>query len=143
MGDKVAGLRQDTDTAGARPGPLGLGAMADPLPADVDVASGRLVQPGQARQQGGLARPGGSDDGDGLTALDVEGHPAQGEGLLLSGAEEPVELPGVEGGRSAGSRPCLGGGGHHCHRSESLTMRQGSTLSAPVGPVRVRTTCRP
>ena len=73
-------------------------------------AAGGLVQTGQAGEQGRLAGARWSDHGDRLARLHGEGHSAQREGLLLAGAEEPVQVPSLEGRRFGGRSQSLGRG---------------------------------
>lgn len=143
VSDEVAGLQQDTDPASPYAGPLGLRPVTDPLPADVDGAAVGFVQPGQTGQQGGLARPGRPDDRDALPAPHLKGDSAQRQGFLLARPVEPVQIPRRQRGRVRGLLGECAGGVHHCHLKESVTIRHGSTLSAPTGPDSVRSTCRP
>jgi hypothetical protein len=55
----------------------------------------------------------------------------QSNGFLVTGAEESVQRGRLDGRR------------HGDHENESVTMRQGSTLSAPVAPDSVIVTCLP
>ena len=80
-----------------------------------------------------MPEPDGPGDGDDLAgARRVERHAAQGERLVVAGVEEAVEALRLEHRASSPSTA-----------RESVTMRHGSTLSAPLGPLSVRTTSRP
>ncbi len=141
MGDQVAGLQQDADAAGTELGAFDLRAVADALAADPDCAAGGLIEPGEAREEGGLTGPRWTDHSDGLTAIDGDAHPTQGQGLLLAGPKEPVQILRPKG--CAIRQHLRDHAGHPDHRTESVTIFQGSTLSAPFGPDRVTTTSVP
>ncbi len=144
VADEVAGLQQDTDPLGPDPGTFPLRAVADPLSADAHDTAGWLVQPCQAGQQGGLARTGGAHNSHPLTAPHPEAHSAQSQRLLLARTEEPVQLVCFQGvGGLLRRIGPVARGGHHCQPKESVTVRHGSTLSAPTGPDSVRSTSRP
>jgi len=131
--DEVRLLVQHADAveAGARPRVLRAARQAAPL--DPNHAAVGLVEAGEAREQRGLARPGRAGDRDDLAAVGGQGHAAQGPGLVVAGVEEPVQVDRLE----------ERGRAHPVHRSESVTIRHGSTLSAPRGPLSVRTAVRP
>ena len=58
--------------------------------ADADGAAVGLVEPGQAGQQGGLARSRRAGHGDDLAAPDGERDTAEGQRLVVAGVEEAV-----------------------------------------------------
>ena len=131
---------EDADVLGAQSGPApASGRWLIRSPADPDGAAVRVVQPGQAAQQRRLARPGGPDQRHELARGHVERHTPQGQGLVVARAEEAVDRRACRDGVCGRARRRV----MRCHRSESVTIRHGSTLSAPVGPARVSTACRP
>ena len=97
---------------------------------DVHDAAVRIVEACDAREQRGLARAGGPDDGDELAGRGGQGDPAQREGLLVACVVEAVELVRVEDE-------------HQRQRNDSVTVRQGSTLSEPWGACSVIAARRP
>src|SRR5205823_10739977 len=104
----------------------------EPVPGDPDVPAVRLVQPGQAREEGGLPAPGGARDRHQLPGVELHRDPAQGEGLLLVRVVETVQLVRMNERL-----------GPYAHRKLSDTSRQGSTLSEPTGPDKVRAASSP
>jgi hypothetical protein len=112
-------------------GALLLGAAREALAPDADDPAVGLVEPREAVQERRLAGARGSGDGDDLAFADRERDTSQRERLVVAGVEEAVEALGLEGSA------------HHRHRRESVTIRHGSTLSAPFGPLSVSTTSRP
>jgi hypothetical protein len=44
------------------------------LPFEEDGAAGRLVEPVEEAEEGGLARAAGTDKGDDISLIDVDGH---------------------------------------------------------------------
>src|SRR6266446_4020586 len=127
---QVRALEQRADVTGAQRRALALGAVADPGLPNVDAAAVGLVQAGQAGQQRRLARAGRPGHGDYLARRHDEGDAAQGQGLLVTDPVETVELAGPQHG-------------HRSHRNELVTVRHGSTLSAPAGPPRSTTASVP
>jgi hypothetical protein len=138
VGEQVAALKQQADVAPAHPGPDRLGLMAQALVADAYGSAVGFVGAGQARQQGGFAGAGRADEGDELAGPDAQADPLQCERLFLAGPEEPVQRPRLDRGRRLRED-----GGHAFHPKESVTLRQGSTLSDPTGAARVSTTSVP
>src|SRR4029079_15455639 len=85
----------------------------------------------QAGQERGLARAGRAGDRDQLARLETERDAPQGERLVIARVEEPVQAA------------CAEHRGHADHRTESVTILHGSTLSAPLGPESVSTASLP
>src|SRR3954452_9071546 len=131
MPDAVVLLVEQAKVTGAHARPRLLGAPREPLAGHRDHAAVGLVEPRQARQERRLARARGPGHGDDLAGLELQRDAAQGEGLVVAGVEEAIEALRLEHRA------------HADHRRESLTRRHGSTLSAPLGPLSVRTTARP
>src|SRR3954454_13403757 len=124
MVDQVGVLVEQADRPGAYPRPLHLRTAGEALTGDPHLPAVGLVEPGEAVQQRRLARTRGPGDGHQLAALDVQRDATQRERLVVTGVVEAVEPVGLQD--------------HTVHRSESVTARQGSTLSAPFGPLSVR-----
>src|SRR3954447_15612337 len=112
----------------ARAGPA---APPQPPPPRGARPAGGRGEPRQARHERRLARARGPGHGDDLAGLELQRDAAEGEGLVVAGVEEAIEAPRLEHRA------------HADHRTESVTRRHGSTLSAPLGPLSVRTTARP
>src|SRR5207344_158202 len=114
---------------------LGLGSSRDAHPRDPNRSAVRLVQPCTAGEERGLPTPARAQDRHQLAWLDRERHPPQRERLLVAGMEEPVEVACLERRLSRRRR--------HPHVKLCVTMRHGSTLSAPTGERRPITSSVP
>ena len=119
VADQVAALEQETDVAGAERGPAPLAAAGETLVRHPDRAAVRLVEAAEAGDERRLAGTRGARDGDELAPIQVQRDVPKSLDLLVAGVEEPVETAGPQ-------RP-------HRHPKESVTVFQGSTLSAPAG----------
>ena len=98
-------------------------------PATCDRAAVGLVEAGQAGQQRRLARARRAGHGDDLAAARrVERDALQRERLVVAGVEEAVQAARPRATAVIAD-----------HRTESVTIRHGSTLSAPFGPDSVST----
>ena len=122
---------EDADLVRANAGALLLAAPRKPLAGDPHDAAVGLVEAGEAGEKGRLPRPGGPGHGDDLPGGDAQLHPPQRERLVVPGVVEAIEALNLQ--RRA----------HRDHRRELVTIRHGSTLSAPLGPESVRTARRP
>src|SRR3954452_11233653 len=122
MADEVGLLVEQADVAAAQPRPVLLRSPREALAGDLHGAAVRLVQPGQAGQQRRLPRPRRTGDRHQLARREAQRHTAKRERLVVSRVVEAVQAEGREGL------------GHPDHRTESETIRHGSTLSAPFGP---------
>ena len=131
--DEVPALPEHADVPSTQAGPVRLRSVAQSRTVHADVATRRLLEARQAGQQGRLARAGRTGDHRELAGLERHRDPAQGTRLLVGGAIELVEVLAPERGFRR----------HFDQASESLTIFHGSTLSAPTGPERVRTTVVP
>jgi hypothetical protein len=92
--DQVEGLEDEAHRPGPVGGALGVGHGEQVLALDQDPAAVDVVQPGQAIQQGGLARPGWTHHRDQLPPVHGQVEPDQGLHLDLAG---PVDLPHLLG----------------------------------------------
>ena len=129
--DEVDLLVEHPDRPRAQARAVLLRAPGQALAVYPDHAAVGLVEAGEAAQQRRLARPRRPAERDDLARRDGQAHALQGERLVVADVEEPEQPVGLEHG------------GHRVNRSESVTIRHGSTLSAPLGPLSVRTTSRP
>ena len=134
--EQVPRLRHSTPmrrAAHPRPAPARAGGSSAAL--DQTVPPSGSSSPARQRSSVDLPDPDGPDHAPPARPRPRQRHAVQGEGLLVARAVEAVQRPCRDGAlrvaRVARSR---------CHRSESVTIRHGSTLSAPCGPDRVSTT---
>src|SRR5580700_819672 len=127
---EVSGLEQGADMPGAQGRTLALGTVADPGLVHVHAAAVGLIEARQAGEQRRLARTRRADHGQQLACRHDEADPPERKGLLVADPVEAIEVAGAQHG-------------HRSHWNELVTVRQGSTLSAPAGPARVTTASVP
>src|SRR5207245_6787777 len=130
-------LEEHPDPPGSARRSLELWSPADPLSGHDDVTSVRLVEARQARHQRRLAASGRAAHRNHLAPAHRHRDAAQRERLVLFRVVKAVELPGLHERRRAVES--FG----YAHRKLSDTMRHGSTLSAPTGEERLRTSSCP
>src|SRR3954452_4020656 len=140
MPDEVALLVHDADAAGADARAVVLRPTRQPLTADADHAAIGLVETGEHGQQRRLARPRRPRDGNHLAPVDVERDALQRERLVVAGVVEAIQRAALE---HRAHRWPLCTCWPRVHRSELVMIRQGSTLSAPLGPLNVTTASCP
>ncbi len=135
--EQVARLLQDPDPPRAQRGPLRLRASRDARSHHRDVPAVGFIEPRQAGEQRGLAASRGPDHRDDLTRGDRDRDASQGEGFVITGVVEAIEVARFQDrvGRTVGRES-------YRHRQAvlrlSVTILQGSTLSAPTGDNKVK-----
>ena len=129
--DQVRRLEENTNRPSTDLRSLGLGSTRQNFACNPDQPAVGVVEPGKARQERRLAGTARSYDGNQLAGVDVEGHATQRKGLVVTCVVEAVQI---------GRDKC---GGHCDHANESVTVRHGSTLSAPCGDKSVIVTSVP
>src|SRR6266542_266604 len=125
MLQEVPALQQDADAASSDLRALGLGPSRDAFTRDSNRAAVGFVQAREAREERRLPTPARTDDRHHLAAVKRERHPTQRERLLVACVEEAVEVARIERRWSLGRA--------HFHLRLCVTIRHGSTLSAPTG----------
>src|SRR5262249_45882716 len=96
--EQVVELEDEADASRPPPGQLALRHGRDVLVADVDVAAGWRVEPGDQVEERRLPRPGRAHEGEEVALGDVEGELLQDADLLGAAGERLVQVANADEG---------------------------------------------
>ena len=125
-------MLQNPDPARSELRALSFGSPRDACPRHRDGSAIGLVEPGQAGDQRRLPAARRADDGEDLACGNRQRHPSQRERLVVAHVVEAIEIVRFQDRAGLTSRR---GARRHDQAVLRLcvTIRQGSTLSAPTG----------
>ena len=98
--DQIEALEDEADVFTPKPGQLSLRASADLFAEELERAAARAIEEAEDIEQGGLAAPRRSHDGDKLAGADLEGNLVQRRRFDLAGSIGLAEVFELEHGVS-------------------------------------------